>query len=136
METTRGIRRHRSEDGSIPHGYDFHSKVIAVIGKRFGDGGLSDLLIEGGIVAASSMSGVLAGRQYNRAMRAHKIVMEAMQRLRLKSFKEWLEENKNDAYKESTEELDIVLANLSADTLTAMLASPECKRLLGRVLSK
>ena len=64
-------------------------------------------------------------------MRAHKIVMEAMQRLRLKSFKEWLEENENDAYKASTEELDIVLANLSADTLTAMLASPECKTTAG-----
>ena len=85
----------------------FHTAMtfIAVIGKRFGDGGLSDLLIEDSIVAASSMSGVLAGRQYNRAMRAHKIVMEATQRLRLKSFKEWLEENENDAYKESTEEL-------------------------------
>ena len=53
-----------------------------------------------------------------------------MQRLRLRSFKEWLEENDNDGYKASTEVLDIVLANLSADTLTAMLASPECKRLL------
>ena len=76
------------------------------------------------------MSGVLEGRQYNRAMRAHKIVMEAMQRVRLKSFKELLEENENDAYKASTEELDIVIANLSADTLTAMLASPQSKRLL------
>ena len=68
----------------------FHTAMtfIAVIGKRFGDGGLSDLLIEGDIVAASSMSGVLEGRQYNRAMRAYKIVLEAMQQLRLKSFKE------------------------------------------------
>ena len=79
----------------------FHTAMtsIAVIGKRFGDGGLSDLLIEGSIVAASSMSGVLEGRQYNRAMRAHTIVMEAIQRLRLRSLKEWLEENENDAYK-------------------------------------
>ena len=41
------------------------------------------LFIEAGIVVAGSVSGVVEaqGRQYNRAMRAHKIVMEAMQRL-------------------------------------------------------
>ena len=66
----------------------FHTAMtfIAVLGKRFGDAGLSDLFIEAGMIALSSVSGVLKGRQYNRAMRAHKIVMEAMQRLRLKSF--------------------------------------------------
>ena len=70
----------------------FHTAMtfIAVLGKRFGDAGLSDLFIEAGIVASGSVSGVLEGCQYNRAMRAHKIVMEAMKRLRLKSFREWL----------------------------------------------
>ena len=64
----------------------FHTSMtfLAVIGKRLRDAGLSDIFI----VAAGSVSGVVEGRQYNRAMRAHKIVMEAMQRLCMKSFKE------------------------------------------------
>ena len=41
---------------------------LAVIGNRFEDAGLSDLFIEAGIVAAGSVSGVVEGRQYNRAM--------------------------------------------------------------------
>ena len=61
---------------------------LAVIGKKCGDAGLSDLFIEAGIVAAGSVSGVVEGRQYKRAMQAHKIVMEAMQRLCNKSFNE------------------------------------------------
>ena len=111
----------------------FHTVMtfISVISKRFGGGCLSDLLIESSTMAAGSISWVLEGRQYNRAMRAHNIVMEAMQRLLLRFFKEWLEENDNDVYKSFTEVLDIVFANLSsAYTQTAMLASQECKRLL------
>jgi hypothetical protein len=50
---------------------------LAIIGKRFGDAGLSDLLIESKVVASGSVPAVLEGWQYNRAMGAHKIVMEA-----------------------------------------------------------
>ena len=42
----------------------FHTAMtfLAVLEKRFGDAGLSDLVIEAGIVASGSMSGVLEGR--------------------------------------------------------------------------
>ena len=61
----------------------FHTSMTfpAVIGKRFRDDGLSDHFIEAGIVATWSVSGVVEGPWYNRAMRARKIVMEAMQQL-------------------------------------------------------
>ena len=55
---------------------------LAVIGKRFGDAGLSDLLIESEVIGSGSISAVIEGRQYNRGVRAHKIVMEALWRLR------------------------------------------------------
>ena len=50
----------------------FHTRMtfLAVIGKRLGDTGLSDIFIEAGIVAAGSVSGVVEGRQYNRATRS------------------------------------------------------------------
>ncbi len=63
---------------------------ITVIGRRFGDGGLSDRLIEIGIVPTGSISVVLVERWYNRTRAAHRIVLEVMQRMRLRSFKEWL----------------------------------------------
>lgn len=76
----------------------FHTArtFIAILGKRFSDTSLSDLLIETGTIAAGSVSGVTEGRQSNRAMRAHKIKIEAMKRLRLKSFQEWMHENEKD----------------------------------------
>lgn len=53
----------------------FHTicAFLAAIGKRFGDAGLADILVESGIVGSGSVAGVLEGRQYNRAVRTHKV---------------------------------------------------------------
>ena len=50
----------------------FHT-ILAAIGKRFGDAGLADVLMESGIVASGSVAGVIEGRHYNRAVRTHKV---------------------------------------------------------------
>lgn len=53
----------------------FHTvcAFLAAIGKRFSGAGLEDVLIESGIVATGSVSGVLQGKHYNRAIRTHKV---------------------------------------------------------------
>ncbi|XP_071817001.1 uncharacterized protein [Apostichopus japonicus] len=68
----------------------FHTTcvMLAVIGKRFRDAGLEDILIESGILASGSMNGVMNGKHYNRATRIFKIVYEALHRLRWQSFLE------------------------------------------------
>ena len=65
---------------------------LAVIGKRFEDAVLTDLLIESEVSSSDSISAVIEGRQYNRGVRAHKIVMEALWSPRWKSFGIWLAE--------------------------------------------
>ena len=54
----------------------FHTicTFLSVIGKRFQDASLRDLIIESGVNAEGSVSGVLEGRTYNRAIRFHKHV--------------------------------------------------------------
>ena len=53
----------------------FHTicAFTAAIGKRFGEAGLVDILVESGIVGSGSVAGVLEGRHYNRAVRMHKV---------------------------------------------------------------
>lgn len=46
---------------------------LAVLGKRFGDGGLQDLIIESRLVGSGSVNGVLKGKHYNRGLRTHKV---------------------------------------------------------------
>ena len=62
---------------------DFHltGNFLSTISKRFQDAGLMELCVEAGVVAEGSISGVMEGRQYNRSMRAHKLVYEALMRL-------------------------------------------------------
>ena len=68
--------------------------LLAVIGKRFGDAGLADLMIESGIIGMGSVNGVLDGKQYNRAVRMNKILYEAFWRIRWESFCKWLENSR------------------------------------------
>lgn len=66
----------------------FHATctLLATIGKRFENSGLQDVMVESGVVGASSVASVLSGKHYNRAMRAHKVVFEAILRVLWSSF--------------------------------------------------
>jgi hypothetical protein len=86
---------------------EFHLTMsfLGVIGKRFGAAGLGSLLIESEVVAERSLNSVLNGHQYNRAVRAHKIVYEALSRIRFASFLETLEEESMNEWLESIQRL-------------------------------
>lgn len=66
---------------------------LAIMGCRFGDAGLRDLAIQSEVVAEGSIDSVLKGKHYNRAVRLHKILHEAISRLLLDDFEVSLSEN-------------------------------------------
>jgi hypothetical protein len=43
--------------------------------------GLSDILLEAGLIGSGSVTGVITGKHYSRAMHCHKILLEALERL-------------------------------------------------------
>ena len=59
----------------------FHASCIffAVIGKRFGAAGLKDVCTEASLIGIGSVDRVLKGKQYNKGVRALKIMYEALQ---------------------------------------------------------
>lgn len=67
------------------------------MGLRYKDAGLADIIIESGLVASGSVKGVMNRHHYNRAFRMHKIVSEAMQRLRFQQFLDSLSEEDSQA---------------------------------------
>ena len=77
----------------------FHTACtfLSIVGKRFQDAGLRDLAVESGVVAEGSISGVMDGRRYNRGVRFHKLMYEALMRLVWKGFIPWLQENHEDS---------------------------------------
>ena len=62
-------------------GFHICTAFIAVIGKRMESSGLEDILIESGVYAAGSVPAIMNGKSYNRAVRAHKLMTKALNRL-------------------------------------------------------
>jgi len=80
----------------------FHTicNTLAILGKRFQDAGLRDICIESGILAEGSVSGVMDGKMYNRAVRVHKYIYEALMRLIWNQFIPWVSEKHPDNLRE------------------------------------
>ena len=113
----------------------FHTMctLLAIIGKRFQDAGLRDLYVESGVIAEGSVSGVMEGRKYNRAVRLHKLVYEALLRLTWTGFRSWLETTHVEDMvhlDKALEAIDSVAKEISHADLEQILNNPSCTRIL------
>jgi len=100
---------------------------MSALGKLMRCSGLEEVLVESGVCASGSIQQVMAGKHYNRAIRVHKIVLEALERLLLDVFENQHEE-------ELTEETKELLCRLADDpceeNLSNALSSESCAELL------
>ena len=74
---------------------------LKMIGKKMAGSGLSDVLIETGLIGSGSIQCVMNGKHYDRAIHCHKIVLEALERLLLEQF--LLQENSEHTFGDMTE---------------------------------
>ena len=112
----------------------FHTMCIfiAVIGKRFGDAGLRDIIIESNLLGESSVDQVLKGKHYNNAMRILKYLFDAVKRHMLDSFKEWVDDQSDI----QSERLSISYREfMDSSELQSFVASPS-KRSLSSLRSE
>ena len=72
-------------------GFHIALNFLSLLGKKFADSGLDDLLIESGVYAAGSTSALMKGKSYNRGIRAHKLCLEVFFRLKWNAFLVWYE---------------------------------------------
>ena len=63
------------------------------IGTIMEGSGFEDCLVESGIYSNAVISKINRGKAYNRRMRAHKLLFEALSRLKWKEFIDWIEDN-------------------------------------------
>ena len=59
-------------------GFHLLMTLLGIIGTRFGEAGLKELAVQSEVVAEGSIDKVLTGKNYNRAVRLHKIIYEAV----------------------------------------------------------
>ncbi|KAJ4940926.1 hypothetical protein JOQ06_027216 [Pogonophryne albipinna] len=100
---------------------EFHTcmSYLSILGKRFGDAGLQDILIESEVVAPGSINGVLNGHHYNRSMRAHKLLYESLQRIRFITFMDSLPPQERAACMDFITEMECAFPDRLMDVLSA-----------------
>ena len=113
---------------------NFHTicNLMSIIGKMFGDAGLRDLAVESGVIAAGSIEKVLEGKQYNRAVRFHKLTYEALMRLVYVGFEAWVLSNVKETDFSLNDILPIIEelhANMCATTYDETLRNEKCVKL-------
>lgn len=123
-KATEIIWKHKNRFPDIvPRMGIFHTicNLVNIIGKRFQDGGLKDLCIESGVIAEGSVHGVLDGHKYNRAVRFHKLLYEALLRLAWKGFLHYQESH-------NSEDISDLIEGFASDichaTFTEVLENP------------
>ena len=72
-------------------GFHIALNYLSLLGKKYTNSGLEELLIGSGVYAAGTTSVLMLGKSYNRGIRAHKLSMEALFRLLWQAFLQWLE---------------------------------------------
>ena len=96
----------------------FHTicNFLGVIGKRFLDAGLRDLAVESEVIAEGSVDRVLNGQEYNRGVRLHKLLYEALKRLAWKGFPDWLQRNQDAEQQRLLEDTRLLFVSLTQST--------------------
>lgn len=92
---------------------------LSILGKRFGDAGLQDVLIESEVVAPESISGVISGHHYNCNMKAHKLLYESLQRIRFLTFLDSLPPKERNECMDVMNEIKCAFQDKTMDVLCA-----------------
>ena len=94
--------------------------TIAAIGHLYGDAGLKPLLHESGVFATGSVQRILAGKDFDRALYALKLIDEALSARLIVNFTEWCKSTATDLAPNVTEllqEMDQTLSNSGKNTV-------------------
>ena len=83
---------------------------LKMVGKKMAGSGLSDVLLEAGLIGSGSVHRVLSGKHYERAMHCHKILLESLERILLDQFLE--QQNEDEIFAGLPEETRDKISNL------------------------
>ena len=54
---------------------------MKMLGEKMAGSGLSDILLEAGLISGGSLTGVMSGKRYERALHCHKTMLESLEKL-------------------------------------------------------
>lgn len=100
---------------------------MCALGKSLRGSGFEEILVESGVCASGSIDKVMSGKHYNRALRVHKLILEALERLLLQLFESSRAVTLDE---EGQGKMKRLSQNPSTETLSEVLANESCMNLL------
>ena len=67
-------------------GFHIALNFLSVNGKRYSENGFEDILIEADLYGSNTVAKIIKGKSYNRVVRAHKLMLEALLCLKWEPF--------------------------------------------------
>ena len=99
---------------------------MRAIGKKMAGSGLEEVFLEAGLIGSGSLSGVMSGKHYDRALHCHIVILESLERLLVDQF--LIESGATDLAsllpRESLDSLAGLSQQLDKDTLADVSANP------------
>ena len=104
----------------------FHTLMmyLGIIGKRFGDAGLADLLVKCEVLVDHSVKGALSGKIYNRAVPYVKLLYEALSRILIETVDGGIKETVEGItlLENLKKEMDTLSFNLNEKSLSTVIS--------------
>lgn len=76
-------------------GFHITMNFLKIIGQFVANSGICDVWLESGLYGQSTVDGILAGKKFNKAIRAHKLTYESLMRILIPLYNKWLIEYKS-----------------------------------------
>ena len=105
---------------------------MKMIGKKMDGSGLSDVLLEAGLIGSGSLQGVLSGKHYERAVHCHKVLAEALERL---LFRQYRESQSDELPQEVQQSLHDIVTTGSSNAIESALGNDAIQDYLNAYLT-
>ena len=106
-------------------GFHLLMMLLGIMGTRYGDAGLRELAVQSEVVAEGSIERVFEGKNYNRAVRLHKVVYEALFRMLLNKFEASLPAHAIDIFQQKEILIESFKLDLCKDGFERIFMSKE-----------
>ena len=105
---------------------------MKMIGKKMDGSGLSDVLLEAGLIGSGSLQSVLSGKHYERAVHCHKVLAEALERL---LFRQYRESQSDELPQEVQQSLHDIVTTGSSNAIESALGNDAIQDYLNAYLT-
>ncbi|KAG5863843.1 hypothetical protein JTB14_017778 [Gonioctena quinquepunctata] len=97
--------------------FHLQKKFLRCLGQYIEGSGVDSILIEANVYGVNTLASILKGTQYNRGIRAHKLMYEALRSIQFMEFIDYMNLSEDGTFNEELQQLNICLQDIREVTV-------------------